>query len=164
MHSRVKTLFLVIMAVHILAAGAYLTSTSCTAKKDTKAQLPVKDSASHEEISNRILKEGLKNPDVFVRSSAIRAYGEIKEQGAAKDIASFLKDDAAFVRLFAVEALGNLDGEDVPQYLVSALDDKDPMVRIKVIEVIGRSSDENLLVALKKGLNDPDMMVRLFSA
>lgn len=56
--------------------------------------------------------EGLSNPDVLVRLSAIKWAGQNKVAEAVEPLVDCLDDDDASVRFFAIQALVKITGQD----------------------------------------------------
>ncbi len=125
------------------------------------------------EISIGIIKLSLSHENLFVRSAAVKAVGEMGDVKLTPLIIPGLRDSETFVRFFAVESIGLLGGPDALKLFMAAGNDPDGMVRVGAVKAIDDMAEENSKrgeqngAALNKLLatfsDDADITVQLFS-
>ncbi len=133
-------------------------------------ETPGIQSALLKEMSGVVIRRALVNENMFVKSAAVKALGEIGDSENIALLIPMLKDKEVFVRFFAVEALGQLNsgGQETLKLLMAAGQDPDPMVRVaavKAIDEMGSPADGNLAVTpfLAAFEADVEPTVRLFA-
>ena len=92
----------------------------------------------------------LKNKDMMVRISAVKAISKIGIKQSTAQLLSLLKNDPqAAVRVEALKALASMQDEQIGNAIKQALADKDKMVRIAGIDLIGKMNiPKELMVSL----------------
>ncbi len=106
----------------------------------------------------------------FIRTSAARALGRMREEGrlAVPALVSVLNDDDDDLRYFAARALGNLAAEPVQAVpaLVTRLQDPSVEVRKIAARSLGQFHGQarGAVPALRKALNEDDEAVKLTAA
>jgi HEAT repeat protein len=97
--------------------------------------------------------------DWFVRATAVKALGQIKDPRAVKSLISVLNDKDWFVRERAAEALSKI-GEPAIDPLISALKDQNGLVRERAAEVLGKIGDATSVKPLMEAFHDDELYVR----
>ncbi|MFQ5579031.1 MAG: HEAT repeat domain-containing protein [Nitrospiria bacterium] len=111
------------------------------------------------EIAIGIIKLSLSHENLFVRSAAIKAVGEMGDVKLITLIIPGLKDSQTFVRFFAVESIGLLGGPDALKLFMAAGNDPDGMVRVGAVKAIDDMAEENN----RKGQREPDTLNKLLA-
>jgi len=113
------------------------------------------------EEAGQVILPWAAHPDVFVRSSALRALRELRLAASAPVALQALLDPEASVRREAVGILGWLKQLDaLPALARLASTDPEPEVRRVATGALGLASDPALLPALQSALLDPAWQVR----
>jgi HEAT repeat protein len=113
------------------------------------------------ELCLSVIRHSFQNENLFVRSAAVKAIGEMGDRTQMQRLIPALKDKEPFVRFFAVEALGQLKGEEAIQLLMAAGSDPDPMVRIAAVKTLDEIDAPARLFSFFEG--DTEAAVRLFA-
>jgi HEAT repeat protein len=108
-----------------------------------------------------VIAHSFQNENLFVRSAAVKAIGEMGDRTQIQRLIPALKDQETFVRFFAVEALGQLKGEEAIQLLMAAGSDPDPMVRIAAVKTLDEMDAPARLFPFFEG--DTEATVKLFA-
>lgn len=102
-----------------------------------------------------LLKGGLKDPNVAVRSVAAMTIGEHRVQSLCEDVWPLLEDNSPFVRCSAVYALTqcgeNVDRRELARAL---LDDPSTRVRSHAAFILGEVGDTSALPLLRQSLRE----------
>ena len=98
----------------------------------------------------------LKDSDIYVRSEAVYALGEIKDARAIEPLGVFLKDNNRGVRENAAYALGKIGDARAIESLIFSLLDPDKFVRIAVTEALGQIGDSRAVEPLRATSNNDD--------
>jgi len=118
-------------------------------------------SALRVEIAHAVIQRSLRHENLFVKSAAVKAIGEMGDRGNLPLLIPALKDPETFVRFFAVESLGQLGGDEAVKLLMAAGSDPDPMVRVAAVKAIDAMQDSDRLLAFFVG--DTEATVRMFA-
>jgi predicted unusual protein kinase regulating ubiquinone biosynthesis (AarF/ABC1/UbiB family)/HEAT repeat protein len=110
------------------------------------------------EISLVTVRRSLRHENMFVKSAAVKALGEMGDPENVALLIPMLKDPEVFVRFFTAEALGQLDdgGEGTLKLLMAAGQDPDPMVRVAAVKALAPAEGG--------ALRSPDLVGRLLTA
>jgi HEAT repeat protein len=101
--------------------------------------------------ATHVFQEATTDQDWFVRATAVKALGQIKDPRAVKSLIRVLSDKDWFVRERAAEALSKI-GEPAIDPLIAALKDRNGLVRERAAEAlskIGEPAIDPLIAALK---------------
>ncbi|MFY9268638.1 MAG: HEAT repeat domain-containing protein [Candidatus Manganitrophaceae bacterium] len=119
------------------------------------------------EICIGMIKQAMTHENYFIRSSAVKAIGEMGDPSLIPLIIPGFKDQAPFVRFFTVEAVGQLGGPEAVKLLLAAGSDPDGMVRVAAVKSLDDLASppagidvKNLLASF---LNDGEITVKLFT-
>jgi len=113
------------------------------------------------EICLAVIRRSMQDANLFVRSAAVKALGEMGDRSHIAQLVPALKDAETFVRFFAVESLGRLGGNEAIQLLMAAGSDPDPMVRVAAVKALDDLEVSAQLFALFEG--DAEATVQLFA-
>ena len=106
------------------------------------------------------LSEALKDEDVKVRRTAIRALGKIENESAVDLLIGALTDSSAEIRRRAARALGKIEDAGAVEALDRALNDEDLEVRQAAIRALGDIEDVSAVGWLIPALTDPNVEIR----
>jgi HEAT repeat protein len=101
--------------------------------------------------ATQAFQAALQDEDWFVRATAAKSLGQVKDPQAIKNLVNVLGDREWFVRKRAAEALSKI-GEPAIEPLIDALKDRNGLVRERAAEAlskIGEPAIEPLIDALK---------------
>jgi HEAT repeat protein len=76
----------------------------------------------------------LRDRDVWIRTAAAEALGNIGNKKAAGPLIQMLSDESELVKTSVIEALGNFKEEKVKKALLQLLHDKDSEIRSTAVE------------------------------
>jgi putative membrane-bound dehydrogenase-like protein len=101
-----------------------------------------------------VLIQLLKDKDVDVRTSSVKAVGKLNIREAIAPLQQVFKaDPRATVRVEALKALAEMPNENMGEIIKQALSDKDKAVRVVGIDLIGKMDiQKDLMVALLSGV------------
>jgi HEAT repeat protein len=102
--------------------------------------------------------------DVFLRSAAARAIGEIGDRQCLPRLIELLNDPAACVRVSSAHALAEIGDTRATPALLAALTDADACLRAEAASSLGLLRDPRAIDTLLSTLNDKDEGVRNHSA
>ncbi|MGA8070588.1 MAG: HEAT repeat domain-containing protein, partial [Halobacteriota archaeon] len=105
--------------------------------------------------ATHVFQEAMTDRDWFVRATAVKALGQIKDPRAVKGLISVLNDKDWFVRERAAEALSKI-GEPAIDPLISALKDQNGLVRERAAEVLGKIGDATSIKPLVETFHDEE--------
>jgi HEAT repeat protein len=106
----------------------------------------------------------LKDSNSDVRSSAVRALGELKDSRAVAPLIATLNDSDRHVRSGAAQALGKLKDRRTVEPLIAALKDSDWEVRSDAARSLGEIADSRAVESLIAALKDWSGGVRMSAA
>lgn len=118
----------------------------------------LKDQSRETILSNLVAL--LKNKNLYIRSYAALALGEIPDNMAGAPLLDALRDDQAFVRSAAAWGLRNTFNFAKELFLTNALDDSDTNVRLNAAETLGLSGNTSVVESLIRHFNDCESEVR----
>lgn len=113
------------------------------------------------EVCLAVIRRSMKDENLFVRSAAVKAIGEMGDRSHLLRLVPALKDTETFVRFFAVESLGQLGGDEAIKLLMAAGSDPDPMVRVAAVKALDDLEVPARLFAIFE--NDAEGTVQLFA-
>ncbi|HIE65796.1 MAG: HEAT repeat domain-containing protein [Nitrospira sp.] len=160
-----------IKALSYVAQGSI--ETAFNGLEGVETRYPAMATPLLKEIAIGIIKLSLSHENLFVRSAAIKAVGEMGDLKLSALIIPGLKDSQTFVRFFAVESIGLLGGPDALKLFMAAGNDPDGMVRVGAVKAIDDMAEENNKSGKQDGAalnqllatftDDGDITVQLFS-
>lgn len=107
------------------------------------------------------LREGLSDPDAWVRYYACQSLGKLRDAAAAEAVAALLSDEAGHVRVAAVEALSAIGGPVAIPALRRAVEERDPDVRRAALIGLGIAARPESLPTLLEAARSSDSATRL---
>ncbi len=109
--------------------------------------------------ATQAFQAALQDEDWFVRATAAKSLGQVKDPQAIKNLVNVLGDREWFVRKRAAEALSKI-GEPAIEPLIDALKDRNGLVRERAAEVLGEIGNEKSVRPLLETFHDEELYVR----
>ncbi|MCJ7639004.1 MAG: HEAT repeat domain-containing protein, partial [Euryarchaeota archaeon] len=109
--------------------------------------------------ATQAFQAALQDEDWFVRATAAKSLGQVKDPQTIKDLVNILGDSEWFVRERAAEALSKI-GEPAIEPLIDALKDRNGLVRERAAEVLGEIGNEKSVGPLLETFHDEELYVR----
>jgi len=125
-----------------------------SAKKENNIVRHNEEKEEQPEPSIKLLIESLKNPDIYVRLSAIDTLGELGAIEAVKPLIELLKDSNSSIRDQTVSALVQLGETEAIKPLIELLQNSDKNVRFNVIFAVAKLGATEAIEPLKELLID----------
>jgi HEAT repeat protein len=108
------------------------------------------------------LFNALKDGEVGVRRSTVKALDSFHHMSAAEGLLLALNDPDLEVQDYATTALARLN-PDIYPVLMDRIHDPDPAVRKNIITTFRKIGDKKAVPVIIKALDDPDVNVRMFA-
>lgn len=139
-------------------------STKCaglsTAQTATAAISPKKTAADRDEAQIQKYSAALHDPDVSVRTDAVRRLAETNDSRAVLPLINVMSDEHAYVRRRAAVGLGNLRDLRATEVLIKGLSDEDSFVQHYSLEALEKITGQKFGANTKRWREWWDRAVR----